>query len=607
MDINLHDIFTYPYDKELLLRKQKRLRRMLLERKAVSYTEKRIAILGGSTTKDIRDILELFLLDSGIRPIFYESEYNKYFEDAVFGNPVLDEFRPEIIIVFTSVVNILERPDLHDDKETEQKRVENEFLRYQKVWQSLSRYQAVIIQNNFDLPAIEPLGNYGGTAYGGLTRFVCDLNERFAKYAEEHQVFYLHDLHALSSKIGLNRWYNGSQYAAYKFAMDYDYMPDVANSLAKIIRGILGKMKKCLVLDLDNTLWGGIIGDDGVENLAIGHETPTAEMYTLFQNYVKDLKERGIILAVCSKNDEEVAKAGFKHPDSVLQLDDFVAFYANWKPKSENLISIAHDINIGVDSLVFLDDNPMERAEVRQALPQVSVPEVVGGDVFSYIRAIEEAGYFEPISLSADDFKRNATYQANKKRQDLVASVGNYDDFLQSLSMEAEIASFKPIYYDRIAQLTNKSNQFNLTTHRYTRAEIEQIANDKNYITLYGRLKDRFGDNGLISVVIGEKRNDELHILLWLMSCRVLKRGMESAMLDTLVDKAKLNGCSKLIGYYYPTKKNGMVANLFDQFGFCKIEETNSGTTWSLEIDLYQKKSKFIKIKTVRCKMKLNS
>lgn len=596
MDINLHDIFTYPYDKELLLRKQKRLRRMLLERKDVSYTEKRIAILDGSTTKDIRDILELFLLASGIQPIFYESEYNKYFEDAVFGNPVLDEFQPEIIIVFTSVVNIVERPDLHDDKETEQKRVENEFLRYQKVWQSLSRYQAVIIQNNFDLPAIEPLGSYGGTAYGGLTRFVCDLNERFAEYAEEHQGFYLHDIHALSSKIGLSRWYNGSQYAAYKFAMDYDYMPDVANGLAKIIRSILGKMKKCLVLDLDNTLWGGIIGDDGVENLAIGHETPTAEMYTLFQNYVKDLKERGIILAVCSKNDEEVAKAGFKHPDSVLQLDDFVAFYANWKPKSENLIAIAHDINIGIDSLVFLDDNPMERAEVRQALPQVSVPEVVGGDVFSYIKAIEDAGYFEPVSLSADDFKRNATYQANKKRQELVASVGNYDEFLQSLSMEAEIASFKPIYYDRIAQLTNKSNQFNLTTHRYTRAEIEQIANDKNYIALYGRLKDRFGDNGLISVVIAEKRNDELHILLWLMSCRVLKRGMEYAMLDVLTDKAKLNGCSKLIGYYYPTKKNGMVANLFNQFGFCKIDETNSGTTWSLKIDSYQKKSKFIEI-----------
>lgn len=596
MDINLHDIFTYPYDKELLLRKQKRLRRMLLERKAVSYTEKRIAILGGSTTKDIRDILELFLLDSGIRPIFYESEYNKYFEDAVFGNPVLDEFRPEIIIVFTSVVNIVESPDLHDDKETEQKRVENEFLRYQKIWQSLSRYQAVIIQNNFDLPAIEPLGSYGGTSYGGLTRFVCDLNERLAEYAEEHQGFYLHDLHALSSKIGLNQWYNGSQYAAYKFAMDYDYMPDVANGLAKIIRGILGKMKKCLVLDLDNTLWGGIIGDDGVENLAIGHETPTAEMYTLFQNYVKDLKERGIILAVCSKNDEEVAKAGFKHPDSVLQLDDFVAFYANWKPKSENLISIAHDINIGVDSLVFLDDNPMERAEARQALPQVSVPEVVGGDVFSYIRAIEEAGYFEPISLSTDDFKRNATYQANKKRQDLVSSVGNYDEFLQSLSMEAEIASFKPIYYDRIAQLTNKSNQFNLTTRRYTRAEIEQLANDKNYITLYGRLKDRFGDNGLISVVIGEKKNDELHILLWLMSCRVLKRGMEYAMLDVLTDKAKMDGCSKLIGYYYPTKKNGMVANLFDQFGFCKVEKSGSDTTWSLELNSYQKKSKFIKL-----------
>lgn len=596
MDINLREIFTYPYDRELLLRKQKRIKRTLLERKDVSYVKKRIAILGGSTTKDVRDILELFLLASDIQPEFYESEYNKYYEDAVFGNHELDTFKPEIVIVFTSVVNMIEKPDIHDDMVTAQEKAESEFSRYQKIWQGLARYQAIIIQNNFDLPATEPLGSYGGSAYCGLTRFVCMLNEKFAGYAATHQGFYLNDIHALSARIGLDKWHNGSQYAAYKFAMDYDCMPDVANGLAKIIRGVLGKMKKCLVVDLDNTLWGGVIGDDGVENIAIGHETPVAEMYTLFQDYIKSLKERGIILAVCSKNDEDVAKSGFSHPDSVLKLDDFVAFYANWKPKSENLVAIAHDINIGVDSLVFLDDSPMERAEVRQALPQVSVPEVVGEDVFSYMRVIEEAGYFEPVSLSADDFDRNATYQANKKRKNLVASLGNYDEFLRSLDMEAEIASFKPIYFDRIAQLTNKSNQFNFTTRRYTRAEIAQIANDYRYITLYGRLKDRFGDNGLISVIISEKKEDELHILLWLMSCRVLKRGMEQAMLDVLVDKAKENGCSKLVGYYYPTKKNGMVAELYDAFGFHKTAEKVDGTVWELLVDNYHKKARFIQI-----------
>lgn len=597
LNINLRDIFTYPYDNELLLRKQKKIRRALLDRKNVTYVKKRIAILGGSTTKDIRDILELFLLASDIQPEFYESEYNKYYEDAVFGNPELDAFQPEIVIVFTSVVNLMEKPDVHDDMQRIQGKVESEFLRYRQIWRGLSRYRAVIIQNNFDLPATEPLGSYGGSAYSGVTRFVCMLNERIAEYAATHQGFYLNDIHALSSRIGLDKWHNGSQFAAYKFAMDYDCMPDVSNGLAKIIRGVLGKTKKCLVLDLDHTLWGGVIGDDGVENIAIGHETPVAEMYTFFQEYVKQLKERGIILAVCSKNDENVAKTGFSHPDSVLKLDDFVAFYANWKPKSENLIAIAHDINIGVDSLVFLDDNPMERAEVRQALPQVSVPEVIGEDVFSYIRAIEEAGYFEPVSLSVDDFERNVAYQANKKRKKLIASVGNYDEFLSSLDMEAEIASFKPVYFDRIAQLTNKSNQFNLTTRRYTRAEIEQIADDSRYIALYGRLKDRFGDNGLISVVIGEMKGEDLHVLLWLMSCRVLKRGMEQAMLDVLVEKAKKNGCSKMIGYYYPTKKNGMVAGLYDQFGFHKVADNEDGSVWELSLNSYQRKARFIKIR----------
>lgn len=596
MAFDVEKLLTYPYDNEMLLRKQKSLRRMLAER-SEGLTEKRIAILGGSTTETIKNLLEVFLLHAGIMPRVYESEYNKYYEDAIFDNPELDAFRPEIVIVFTSVVNIIDMPTIEDDDSVVQKKLDRETQRFQEIWGSLERkYHAVIIQNNMDLPYEAPLGSLEDTASFGTYRFVEALNERFANCARNQENFYIHDLHGLSARIGLNRWHQRSQYYAYKFAMNYDVMPDVALGLAKIIRGILGKNKKCLVLDLDNTLWGGVIGDDGVNGIEIGHETPLAEAYTAFQEYVLKLKMRGVILAVCSKNEEDVARSGFNHPDSVLHVDDFVSFRANWEPKNINLAAIAKEINIGTDSLVFIDDNPAERLLVRATMPEVAVPEVDPTDVFSFIRALEGAGYFEPVTISEDDKKRNETYKENKERQALEKSVANYDEFLASLSMEAEIDEFRPVYFDRIAQLTNKTNQFNLTTRRYTRAEIEQIAQDGKYITLYGRLTDRFGDNGLISVVIGEKKEGKLHILLWLMSCRVLKRGMEHAMLDALAEKARTGGCQKLVGYYYPTKKNKMVADMYRDFGFSQQEDDGEGTAWEMDLARYEKKNQFINV-----------
>lgn len=593
--MNLQQIFTYPYDSDLLLRKQKSIKRELLARKDVFYTPSRIAVLGGSTVDDIKNVLELFLLESGIKPIFYQSEYNKFYEDAVFGNAELDEFRPEIVIVFTSTVNIRNFPNIADSKTAVQEKLVAEYERFTTIWKALqNRYHAVIIQNNFDLPYESDIGSLA--AVRGRNRFVSALNEKLAIYADNHEEFYIHDLHGLSARIGLRKWHNHSQYASYKFAMDYDVMPDVSLGLAKIIRAMLGKARKCLMLDLDNTLWGGVIGDDGVENIKIGHETPVAEAYTAWQEYVLRLKERGVILAICSKNEEEIAKSGFSHPDSVLKLTDFIAFKANWLPKNENIAAIAKEINIGTDSLVFIDDNPAERQIVRDTMPEVAVPEVDGADVFSYIRAIEEAGYFETVAVSGDDLKRNESYQANKARQELSESVASYDDFLKSLNMTAEIAEFQPVYFDRIAQLTGKTNQFNLTTRRYTRAEIESMANDPHYITLYGRLTDKFGDNGLISVVIGEKQENELHILLWLMSCRVLKRGLEENMLDVLTAKAIEAKCTKLIGYYYPTKKNKMVAGLYESFGFSMVGNDDDGTVWELSLDSYEPQGKYMVI-----------
>jgi fkbH domain len=596
MSINLNHVFTYPYDKDLLMRKQKSIRRELLVRTDVDYIDKRIALLCGSTVDDIKNILELFLLDAGIRPQFYQSEYNKFYEDAVFGNAELDAFQPDIIIVFTSVVNIIERPALGDGYDEVKEKLRMEMGRFTRIWEELTKKfpAAVIIQNNMDLSYEIGVGSLDAAEHYGLTRFIESLNRDFADYAVSHENFFLHDLHGLAARIGLLKWHDRFQYYAYKLAMSYDVIPEVSLGLAKIIKGLLGKNKKCLVLDLDNTLWGGIIGDDGMEHIEIGHETPTAEAYTAFQEYVLKLKERGVILAVCSKNEEDIAKSGFNHPDSVLHVEDFVSFHANWKPKNINLRIIAEEINIGTDSLVFIDDNPAERQLVRDTMPEVAVPEVDPVDVFSYIRAIEGAGFFEPVTISEDDRKRNESYRGNIQRRSLEESMQTYDDFLQSLEMEAEIDDFRSVYYDRIAQLTNKSNQFNLTTRRYTRADIEQMANDQHYVTLYGRLRDKFGDNGLISVVIGEKIDDSLHIRLWLMSCRVLKRGMEQMMLDALAARAAADGCKELIGYYYKTAKNKMVSDLYAVFGFEKIMQSGDDTVWRLDLAGYEKQGKYI-------------
>lgn len=598
MSIQLNRVFTYPYDNDSIMRQQKRIKRQLLTRDNVNYIEKRIAILNGSTTDDIKNILELFLLYNGIKPVFYQSEYNRFYEDAVFGNDELDAFQPELIIVFTSVVNIINKPQMGDSPETVADKLKAEMNRFQQVWRALTdRYQGIIIQNNMDFPADEQLGSLGAVVSWSMSRFVETLNTSFAEYAATHKGFYLNDLHRLSAKIGLEKWHNRFQYYAYKLAMDYDVIPEVANNLAKIICAILGRNKKCLVLDLDNTLWGGIIGDDGSEHIQIGHETPEAEAFTAFQCYVQELRKRGILLAVASKNEEETAKSGFDHPDSILKVSDFVAFYANWEPKNLNIKKIAAEINIGTDSLVFIDDNPVERQLVRDTMPEVAVPEIDANDVYSYIRAIEGAGYFEPVAISEDDMKRNTAYKQNQQRKELAENAVSYDEFLQSLQMEAEIAAFRPVYYDRIAQLTNKSNQFNLTTCRYTQADIEAIARNTNYVTLYGRLADKFGDNGLISVVICEKKANELHICLWLMSCRVLKRGMEYAMLDAVIKKAQIAGCEKLIGYYYKTPKNKMVADLYRKFGFRLLKTDKEDSIWELALKDYRPMKNYIQVK----------
>jgi FkbH-like protein len=588
----MNNRLNYPFDISYLSRKKRQIRRDLLE--DTNLIEKKIAILGGSTTAEIKDMLELFLLNDGIKPIFYESEYNAFYDDIMFSNEALVSFAPDIIYIHVTAVNITRYPSIKETEEDIQNLLESEKNKFLDLWDKITAlFSCAIIQNNFELPHYRPLGNLDFYDIHGRSVFIANLNKYFSDCAAKHNNLYINDINYLSAWFGLERWYDKKVWYSYKYAMNIDAIPLVANSVASIIRAIFGKSKKCLVVDLDNTLWGGIIGDDGVNGIKIGKELPESEAFTEFQEYVKSLNERGILLAVCSKNDESVAREGFTHPDSALSINNFSAFYANWEPKHESIRNISKELNIGIDSIVFADDNPVEREIVRAQEPQVAVVEL--DNIANYINILDKAGFFETISISSDDVRRSSLYTDNLVRQQAQQRFENYNDFLISLEMISEINSFSPLYLDRITQLTNKTNQFNLTTKRYTLAEIEKITNDDSYVALYGRLKDKFGDNGLVSVIIGSIQNEEIHINLWLMSCRVLKRGMENAIFDEFVIQSKLKGVKKIIGYYFPTPKNSMVKDLLKLMGFSQAEITDEYHKWSLDVSgSYVNKNKII-------------
>jgi FkbH-like protein len=557
----------YPFQGADILRKKRALRRELLAQSA-GFREVKVAILGGSTTAEIREMPELFLLDASVKPRFYESAFGMFYEEAVFGSDGLKAFAPDIVYFHTTSRNILRYPAVFDDGDAVTGALEAERDRFRVAWERVyAEFRCTIIQNNFEWPSERPLGNLEAVDRRGTLRFLAALNLTFADYAQKNSHFHLFDLNHLAAWYGLRQFHDARFWHSYKYALAYEAIPHLAHGVASIVRASLGLGKKCLVLDLDNTLWGGVIGDDGLSGIALGKETPVAEAHTALQRYARALGERGVTLAVCSKNDSEIAKSGFTHPDSVLELRDFAAFRANFEPKSSNLLTLAEELSLGVDSFVFLDDNPAERALVREHCRGVSVPEV-GDRIEDFVAHLDRSGWFEPVALSREDLARATMYGQNAARRAAQADTTNYDAFLASLQMEAEIAPFKEIYLERITQLTNKTNQFNLTTRRYSAADLRALAESPRHVCLYGRLRDKFGDNGLISVVLGEIRGAELHIDLWLMSCRVLKREMEHAMFDALVEHARARGVERIVGYYLPTDRNGLVKNLYPSLGF---------------------------------------
>ena len=536
------DCFHYPLDTETLLRKKRKLRRELLARNPHPL-HKKIAILGGSTTNEVADQLGLFLLQYGIEAEFYQSEYAQYWQDAMFGTPELDDFHPDVIYIHTNWRNLTALPTTADSEAAIDAMLDEQYAHFETMWQALEqKFACPVIQNNFDRPNFRLMGNRDIWDPHGRSNFISRLNQKFYAYAASHEHFYINDIDFLSADYGLTAWGDAFFWHMYKYAICLDAIPSLANSVANIIKSLYGRNKKALVLDLDNTLWGGIVGDDGVDGLAIGPEVPEGQVYAEFQSYCKALKSIGVILAVDSKNDEANALAGLNHPDGVLRPDDFVAIKANWDPKDLNLKAIAAELNLGADSFVFADDNPAERAKAQ-------------------------------------------------------AAFADYGQYLDSLEMTATIKGFEPLYIQRIAQLTNKSNQFNLTTLRCSEDDIRAMAGDKNDLCLCGKLVDKFGDNGIVTVVAGRQQGNVLDLTLWLMSCRVLKRGMEDAMMDTVVAEAAAREVKTIVGHYYPTATNAMVREFYAQYDFAKTAEDADGNTeWTLDVAAYAPKHPHMKI-----------
>ncbi len=416
------------------------------------------------------------------------------------------------------------------------------------------------------------------------------VNYELMRLAESNIDFHVYDLARLQTDMGRSAMADPKIYTSARMALTPDANRLAARDLIAMMLAGRGGGVKCVILDLDNTLWGGVIGDDGLDRIQIG-ELGLGTAFSRFQGWIKQLKDRGIVLAVCSKNEDANAREPFlKHPDMVLRLEDIAVFVANWKDKATNIRAIREIVEVDFSAMVFLDDNPAERALVRESFPTMSVPELPA-DPCEYVSFLQGLNLFETASYTAQDGQRTASYQAEVQRRSEREKFVDEADFLRSLEMRASIQPFSRFQYPRVAQLTQRSNQFNLRTVRYTEKQIEAAAESKEKRTYAVELRDRFGDYGLISVIILERHEEAYFVDTWIMSCRVLSRGVENLVLNTIVAAARADGIGRIIGEYLPTAKNGMVKEHYPKLGFAAGGENR----WFLDVASYSERTIQIK------------
>jgi FkbH-like protein len=542
-------------------------------------TQKRLAVLGGATTHFLLPLVRLFAARRGLSLTIYESDYGLFEQEIWSDSTALREFAPDLIHFHVSSRN-LPFPAFSADPAA---LVEEQARRFGDLYRAtVDRFRCAVVTNNFETEAARALGALDATSPGTKNSMIRALNEALVRKLPSQ--VYVNDIEHLSSVHGKARWSDARLWNETKTAVSFECQPFYADRLAATLGALFGKSKKCLVLDLDNTVWGGVIGDDGLHGIRLGAGQPEGEAFHHFQTYVKALKERGVLLAVASKNELENALAAFReHDDMVLKESDISCFVVNWEPKDGSVRQIAKRLNIGIDSLVFFDDNPAERQLVRDAVPEVTVIDVPV-DPSLYVQALDDANLFDAVAITEEDRERTASLQQNQARESLEAETSNYDDFLRKLQMRAVIEPISESNLARVTQLINKTNQFNLTTIRMTEADVRATIGDARVYTSTMRLDDRFGSNGLISVVMGHIADDTLIVDNWLMSCRVLKRGVEALDMERLLAFCEKNAVRLVVGRYLPTSKNKLVEKHYAELGFTQVASDGPGTSWQFKV-----------------------
>ena len=526
----------------------------------------RVALISSTTSHLVAPLLRLACFRDGIDAATYEAPYGSYAQEILDPASGLYTFAPDFVVIATNWRDA-GLPHLTDRPEIEIERVVSQCV---QLWgRLLERHACRIVQQNFDLPVIDPDGHLATARSNGRSYMLRQINLDLAERAPDGVTIL--DVDQVSATFGKRAWFDASYWYLAKQYPSVEALPLLVDSQVAVIRAALGLSRKVLVLDLDNTLWGGVIGEDGLEGIRLGPPSATGEAHQALQSYALELKERGVLLAVCSKNNEADARLPFeKHDSSVLRLDDFVAFRANWNDKPTNLREIAAALNLGIDSLVFVDDNPVERALVRRELPEIAVPEI-GTDPSQFVGILDRYRYFEALSISREDQERHQSYRANAMRAELQTTAASLDEFLRGLEMTMEAGRCDETVLQRVIQLLGKTNQFNLTARRHSEQAVRQMMTSPDWWTQWFRLRDRFGDNGLIGLMFAHRTATDAttwEIDTWLMSCRVIGRRVEEAMLGVLIQTALAAGGRTVRGLYCPTAKNGMVADLYERLGF---------------------------------------
>lgn len=569
-----------------------------LKRDVTGFPTVKVSLVGDTATQFLAIAMKGMGVERGYNIDLFEAEYNQVERQFLDPTSTLYEFDADIIVVFQSTHKLGEH---HSSLTQEQQSTlaDDRIGFLASICENPALSDKKIIYFNY--PEIEDtvFGSYANKVPSSLSYQVRKLNFELMNLSQQYPNLFICDVAGLQNKLGRDVMFSPNVYVSTEMVLSVEAVPYVASRVMDIVCAIKGQFKKCLILDLDNTVWGGVIGDDGLEGIQLGHGLGIGKAFTEFQMWVKKLKQRGIIICVASKNNEETAKEPFeKHPDMVLKLEDIAVFQANWETKVDNIRTIQSILNIAFDSMVFLDDNPFERNMVRENIPGITVPDLPE-DPGEYLEYLYGLNLFETASYSSADKDRTKQYQVEAKRVSLSKTFTNEADFLKSLDMVSTVSSFTKFNIPRVAQLSQRSNQFNLRTVRYTEADVAAMAEDPEVIDLSFTLEDKFGDNGLIAVVIMRKQDaDTLFVDTWFMSCRVLKRGMENFTLNTMVERAKAAGYKRIIGEYLPTPKNKMVEPHYTGLGFTKMEGSASAR-YELVLDSYQQRECYIDAKTI--------